>query len=311
MATSIVRERRDAFPPRSVAGRECAASGRVEQKERQDDVQSGGDESGLIGDIYHAAIEPARWPDVTRRLAEVAGVQRVVVGAIDELDPAFAFLESHDLSAGEALQLRKDCLEWLARCEWPVPRGSGPAGAPVTIADCCAVAVAHRVGALVGDGGGGRGVICLHQPAGSGRVPAAAIAFIGQLAPHFGRALHIHRRRLQLERAIGGAAARESGDVAARRVLDGDYLSVRYGLTERELAVCEQYLNLASVEETSAALGVEMSTVRFHLKNIYEKTGQRTLPALMRLLVESQLPLPAGSSARKPSATRGRGEPFP
>lgn len=273
-------------------------------------MQSGGDDSGLIGDIYHAAIEPARWPDVTRRLAEVAGVQQVVVGAIDDIDPAFAFLESHDLSPGEAQLLRKECRAWLARCEWPPAGEPRFTEVPATPTED-GIATLHRVGALVSDGDGGRGVICLRQPACRGPVPAEAIALVVRIAPHFGRALHIHRRRLQLEGVARGRPPRDSGNATTRRVLDGEYLAARHGLTERELAVCEQYLNLASVEDTSAALGVEMSTVRFHLKNIYEKTGQRTLPALMRLLVESQRSLRGSEEARGPSATRGRGEPFP
>lgn len=310
MATSVVRERLDTFLRSGWLAGTFAAAGRGEQNERRDDVQSGGDDSGLIGDIYHAAIEPVRWPDVTRRLAEVAGVQQVVVGAIDDIDPAFAFLESHDLSPAELRLLRKECRAWLARCEWPAAGALRLTEVSATPADDGA-ATLHRVGALVSDGDGGRGVICLRQSACHGPVPAAAIALVARVAPHFGRALHVHRRRLQLEGAARGRSPREGGSAGTRRLLDGDYLAARHGLTERELAVCEQYLNLASVEDTSAALGVEMSTVRFHLKNIYEKTGQRTLPALMRLLVESQRHSPAGDSARKPSATRGRGEPFP
>lgn len=275
-------------------------------------MQSGGDLGGLIDDFYQAAIDPVRWPDVTRRLAEATGVPRVVVGALDARDPAFAFLESHDLPAAEAPLLQKECLAYLARCELPASGLLQVILDPV-MQGGSSTADVHRAGVVVGDGGSGRGVICLRQTTCRGPVPAGALEMVARVAPHFGRALQVHRRRIELERVVLGRnyIRYPDADEPVWRALDGRYLASRYGLTERELAVCEQYLNLASVEDTSAALGVEMSTVRFHLKNIYEKTGQRTLPALMRLLVESQRPLRGGEDARGPSATRGRGEPSP
>lgn len=273
---------------------------------------SGGDYTGLIGDIYQAAIEPARWPAVTRRLAAAAGVAHAVVGAIDEHDPAFAFLETHDLSADDAGLLRDECLGYLARCAVPAAgvlrvTMDRPARVGGGLGD------AWRAGVVVGDGGSGRGAICLHQALCDGPVPASALDIVSQVAPHFGSALRVHRRRLVLEGAARDRAdgRRTPGDAPGWRALDGEFLAGRYGLTERELAVCEQFLNLASVDETSAALRVEMSTVRFHLKNIYEKTGLRTLPALMRLLVESRQGFRPGEPARKPSATRARGDQSP
>lgn len=246
--------------------------------------------SMLVGDIYRAAMEPARWPSVARQIAEMAGVCHAAVGAVDGSDPAFAFLETYDLSAQETLELRDHCLAL-------VTRKPSPAQGVVRVRSDEAVLVGGRVGVafhaglVVSDGGSGQGTICLHQTASKGPVPEEALEIIEEIAPHLGAALRVHRWRLLLKGGQPGTSVlerRSDGRPWVWRSLDGELLASRYRLTERELAVCDRFVNLASVEATAVSLGVEVSTVRYHLKSIYAKTSLRSLPALMRLLMESQ-----------------------
>lgn len=250
-------------------------------------MHAGQDYAELIGDMYCAAMEPARWSSVARRIAAAAGVERAVIGGVDEDFPGFSFLETHDLPADTVALLREyffalpqrpphSKLVRVSLAE-PVHLGGG-------------VGTLFRAGVLVRGDGGGWGAICLHQPAHLGQVSSAALDVAAEIAPHLGWALWVHRRRLLLEASISRPPGGRRLAIApgGRRTLDSKLLCARHGLTEREFAVCEQFLNLASVEDTATALGVEVSTVRFHLKSIYAKTHARTLPALMRLLVESQ-----------------------
>lgn len=245
--------------------------------------------SELVGTIYRAAMEPELWPAVARGLAGVAGVCHAAVGAVDSTDPAFAFLETYDISAQEALELRDHCLDLVARRPSPVLGVVRVWGlAPVMVGG--RVGVAFHAGLVVSDGAGGHGTICLHQSEERGPVPEAALEITETLAPHLGAALRIHRWRLLLKGSESGAVLerRSDGNPWVWRSLDRERLARRYGLTERELAVCDRFVNLASVEATAGALGVEVSTIRYHLKSIYAKTSLRSLPALMRFLVENQ-----------------------
>lgn len=245
--------------------------------------------SVLVGDIYRAAMEPARWPLVARQIAEMAGVCHAAVGAVDSSDPAFAFLETYDLSMQETLELRDHCLALVTRKPSPV-QGVVRVRSHEAVQVGGRVGMAFHAGLVVCDGSGGQGTICLHQSASKGPVPEAALEVIEGIAPHLGAALRVHRWRLLLKGGTAGTVLerRSDGHPWVWRSLDGELLASRYRLTERELAVCDRFVNLASVEATAVSLGVEVSTVRYHLKSIYAKTSLHSLPALMRLLMESQ-----------------------
>lgn len=81
------------------------------------------------------------------------------------------------------------------------------------------------------------------------------------------------------------AAAIFLTDPQAQHTLSTDILRHNYGLTARECEVCTAFLNSATVQGTAELCGISVSTVRTYLKDIYEKTGQRSQAALMQLLM--------------------------
>lgn len=74
-------------------------------------------------------------------------------------------------------------------------------------------------------------------------------------------------------------------DPGARRVLATQLLRSHYLLSERECDVCDAFLNCATLEGIADTLGVSMHTVRTYMKTLYEKTGQHSQAALMKLLL--------------------------
>jgi len=58
----------------------------------------------------------------------------------------------------------------------------------------------------------------------------------------------------------------------------------RHGLTAAERRVAAAALEHRRAPAIALALRVAVVTVRFHLRNIYDKTGARGVPALIALL---------------------------
>jgi DNA-binding CsgD family transcriptional regulator len=86
----------------------------------------------------------------------------------------------------------------------------------------------------------------------------------------------------------------EQGPIAAIFVTDPDMpldssnlqqLRDLYALTPGEARVAVSLLQGKSVEEAAAAMGITVNTARAYLKRIYQKTGVRRQPELMRLLL--------------------------
>jgi DNA-binding CsgD family transcriptional regulator len=86
----------------------------------------------------------------------------------------------------------------------------------------------------------------------------------------------------------------ERGPIAAIFVTDPDmplhndnYQQLRelYSLTAGEARIAAWLLQGKSVEEAAAAMGITVNTARAYLKRIYQKTGVRRQPELMRLLL--------------------------
>jgi DNA-binding CsgD family transcriptional regulator len=86
----------------------------------------------------------------------------------------------------------------------------------------------------------------------------------------------------------------EQGPIAAIFVTDPDMpldnsnlqqLRDLYGLTPGEARFAASLLQGKSVEEAAAAMGITVNTARAYLKRIYQKTGVRRQPELMRLLL--------------------------
>jgi DNA-binding CsgD family transcriptional regulator len=86
----------------------------------------------------------------------------------------------------------------------------------------------------------------------------------------------------------------EQGPIAAIFVTDPDMpldssnlqqLRDLYALTPGEARFAASLLQGKSVEEAAAAMGITVNTARAYLKRIYQKTGVRRQPELMRLLL--------------------------
>ena len=86
----------------------------------------------------------------------------------------------------------------------------------------------------------------------------------------------------------------EQGPIAAIFVTDPDMplhssdqqqLRDLYSLTRGEARFAAWLLQGKSVEEAAAAMGITINTARAYLKRIYQKTGVRRQPELMRLLL--------------------------
>jgi DNA-binding CsgD family transcriptional regulator len=85
----------------------------------------------------------------------------------------------------------------------------------------------------------------------------------------------------------------ERGPIAAIFVTDPDIpldsneqpLRDLYALTAGEARLASWLLQGKSVEETAAAMGITVNTARAYLKRIYNKTGVRRLPELVRVLL--------------------------
>jgi DNA-binding CsgD family transcriptional regulator len=85
----------------------------------------------------------------------------------------------------------------------------------------------------------------------------------------------------------------EPGPIAAIFVADPDlplasneqHLRELYALTTGEARLASWLLQGKSVEEAAAAMGITVNTARAYLKRIYNKTGVRRQPELVRLLL--------------------------
>ena len=85
----------------------------------------------------------------------------------------------------------------------------------------------------------------------------------------------------------------ERGPIAAIFVMDPDlpldsheqHLRELYALTAGEARLASALLQGKSVDEAAAAMGITVNTARAYLKRIYNKTGVRRQPELVRLLL--------------------------
>ena len=74
-------------------------------------------------------------------------------------------------------------------------------------------------------------------------------------------------------------------DPNAQRILAKKILQSNYLLNDRECDVCDAFLNRATLEGVADILGLTSSTVRSYMRDIYEKTSQRSQAELMKLLM--------------------------
>ncbi len=84
--------------------------------------------------------------------------------------------------------------------------------------------------------------------------------------------------------ALGYQPAREldQGTPAGRLLWAVKRMAVRAHLTERERDVLDRVLQGASNPEIGETLGISLATVKWHMHNLFAKTGTRTREALLR-----------------------------
>ena len=75
-------------------------------------------------------------------------------------------------------------------------------------------------------------------------------------------------------------------------------ISALFGLTAAESAICLQLVNGATLDEAGLALGIKRNTVRAHLRSIFEKTGVDRQSRLVRLILNSVVPVAAQERKR-------------
>ncbi len=74
-------------------------------------------------------------------------------------------------------------------------------------------------------------------------------------------------------------------DPESGRHLAREHLQDAYRLSEREIDICQAFLDIPSTSSVAERCGIADSTLRTYLKSIYEKTGRHSQAELMRLLM--------------------------
>lgn len=89
-------------------------------------------------------------------------------------------------------------------------------------------------------------------------------------------------------------------DPEAEAAIPGEWLQQCYGLTRREAALASCLGQGLSLREAAGINGVTYETARWHLKNIFQKTGTARQADLVRLMLAGQVqmvPVPAALGA--------------
>jgi DNA-binding CsgD family transcriptional regulator len=84
-------------------------------------------------------------------------------------------------------------------------------------------------------------------------------------------------------------------DPERHAVVPAELLRAAYGLTDAEARVATRIGHGTALEVIAEELGISLSTVRNHLKQIFEKTGTHRQAELVRLLHAGVLPIPGES----------------
>ena len=270
----------------------------------------------VIGEIYDAALEPERWPEIVSKVTSFIGGPRPLPPAPDWRALAEA-ATALDAKQRERMHL---LLPHLVRAS--------------EVAQRLREATARRTGALAGLDGIGCGVVILDERAApvfvnqaarrifaeddglrirgrlfaadpqAQRVLEAAIAHC--LQPDTderdcSRGLRVPRpsqrpdyvvqvtslaRRTDL-RAAGtpGAAMVFISDPDSRLELDEALLRRLYGLTPAECRLAQQLLNGETLAGAAKQLGVSESTAKTQLQHIFQKTDTHRQAELVRLLL--------------------------
>jgi DNA-binding CsgD family transcriptional regulator len=85
------------------------------------------------------------------------------------------------------------------------------------------------------------------------------------------------------------------GDPEREQRLSTIHLQELFGLTRAEARVAIRTLNGKGLQGIASDLSVTISTVRIHLQRVFEKTGTHRQAELVRLLLQTQTDVEAGS----------------
>lgn len=248
-------------------------------------------ESELIAAIYEAALDSTRWQQVLILLMSYFDFDSVGIVAFDSSSPACSFVEhcGYPPTLMQELiqnQLYMDQFDLMGR-QWlnKLPPG--------TVSDNVSyfgsLSAYHAAGSRYVDFLNRHGFH--HQLAvvfemsdtrqvGLGANNGIGKPFnadhrrgLGELVPHFQRALALHRDML------------DKGPGHEARVSLPKRLISSYGLTPREATICQEFMRVPALQDLALSLGVSYQSLRSYLKVIYEKTDTRSQAELMRLLM--------------------------
>ena len=272
----------------------------------------------LIGQIYDAALDPERWPDTARRLAEfVGGAQPLVLPA--RVEPRQWLAAQLDPAQRERIQLLAPHLvrasEVMQRLRNAQTKKSGGLAALEELS--AGVLVLDERGAVTYSNPAARRILAeddgLKLRNGSRLVAAdtraqkaleAALADCLQpdIEPRdCSRGVRVPRRSKRPDyivqiaalatrtdlRAIGtpGAAIVFISELDSEIAVDEALLRQLYGLTPAESRLGQLLLNGETISSAARYLGVGETTAKTQLQHIFQKTHTHRQPELVKLLL--------------------------
>ncbi|HUL09689.1 MAG TPA: hypothetical protein VLV76_25390, partial [Candidatus Acidoferrum sp.] len=161
----------------------------------------------VVGGIYEAALEPAKWPDVLGRLADEFGAQSAAAFVVDVSIAEVGFIAVSGLDP----RLIDDYVEYYAQVDpWNEYLGKRASGRPIvsqTVMDDQAFErtefyndflrdqnIFHAMGGFVVRSGALAFLCGVQRPRERGAFAAGDLERMKELFPHLERAIRIHRR---------------------------------------------------------------------------------------------------------------------
>jgi DNA-binding CsgD family transcriptional regulator len=89
------------------------------------------------------------------------------------------------------------------------------------------------------------------------------------------------------QRPDGGVAALLLQEIGTLQPLPGDILVKFYGLTRAEARLLALLAQDLSLDDAASALGIARTTAKTHLQRVFEKTGTKRQPQVVRLALSA------------------------
>jgi DNA-binding CsgD family transcriptional regulator len=274
--------------------------------------------SQLIDEIYSAALDPAQWPQVLEKTSFFYGGDRdeqECVGAVPTIPNAKSattfpqrradVLASHLLRAraiGRMIDLHKVEAATLADTLDGFAAGMFLVDARAHIVHANASGQAMLDSGLVVRERGGR-LIAVDRKADQilrEVFAAAAAGCTGNMAVPLGPSgdecwnAHVLPLTSGIRRQTGVPYAAVAAAFVRRAALNPcplEAISNLYRLTRAELRVLMAIVEIGGVPEIAPVLGVSETTVKTHLKNLFEKTGTKRQADLVKLVASHMSPI--------------------